>query len=105
MKKRLYDMARVLRSKNSGPFSITLDVLFDDEKSYLVVKNSGAITEKSIAALYGINASQVTVLAYYDKAMGVKITFNRVFSSGSSFDTDGYGAQYHAPLMELEIES
>ena len=27
---RLYDLAKVLRSKNSGPFAVTLDVLFDD---------------------------------------------------------------------------
>ena len=27
---RLYDIAKVIRSKNSGPFQITLDVLFED---------------------------------------------------------------------------
>ena len=27
--KKLYDIAKIIRSKNSGPFEITLDVLFD----------------------------------------------------------------------------
>ena len=27
--RRLYDVAKVLRSKNAGPFSIPLDVLFE----------------------------------------------------------------------------
>ena len=31
---RLYDLARVLRSKNSGPYEITLDILFDDPANY-----------------------------------------------------------------------
>ena len=28
---KLYDLAAVIRSKNSGPFQITLDVLFYDK--------------------------------------------------------------------------
>ena len=32
--RRLYDVAKVLRSKNAGPFSITLDVLFENKRDY-----------------------------------------------------------------------
>ena len=46
---RLYDLAKVIRSKNSGPFQTTLDVLFDDEKIYRKIKESGLITRKHIA--------------------------------------------------------
>ena len=49
---RLYDLAKVIRSKNSGPFQTTLDVLFDDEKIYKKIKESGLITRKHIAMLY-----------------------------------------------------
>jgi len=35
---RLYDLASVLRSKNAGPFELTLDVMFADEQSYALVK-------------------------------------------------------------------
>jgi hypothetical protein len=40
------ELAKILRSKNLGPFEITLDVLFDNEVNYLRVKNSGVITVK-----------------------------------------------------------
>ena len=41
---KLYDLAQVIRSKNSGPFQTTLDVIFDDEALYQQIKNSGQIT-------------------------------------------------------------
>ena len=31
---KLVDLAKVLRSKNSGPFELTLDILLPDEASY-----------------------------------------------------------------------
>ena len=45
---RLYDLAKVVRSKNSGPFEITLDALFDDPAVYEWVKRSGVITKELI---------------------------------------------------------
>jgi hypothetical protein len=48
----LKDLAKVLRSKNSGPFQITIDVLFDDIKNYERVKNTNIFTKKNIAKLY-----------------------------------------------------
>lgn len=104
MKKTLYELARVLRSKNSGPFSVTLDVLFDDPAIYEAVKRSGALTPETVARLYGLPPSKIQEFVYYDPALGVKITFARPISSGSALDTDVYGAQQHAPLMGIEVE-
>lgn len=101
--KRLYDLAKVIRSKNSGPFSITLDVLFDDETIYCGVKRSGVITKEKIAKIYRLKPQMITQLVFFDAALGFKITFDRKISSGTCLDTDVYGAQQHAPLGELMI--
>lgn len=45
---RLYELAKVIRSKNSGPFKITLDILFDEKSKYEKVKNSGVLTKKKL---------------------------------------------------------
>lgn len=100
---RLVDLATVLRSKNSGPFSITLDVLFDDEKTYRRVKSSGVINPKKIADLYHIDEDHITELVFFDQGLGVKITYDREISSGTVGDRDVYGAQQHAPLFNIEI--
>lgn len=100
---KLYEMAKVLRSKNSGPFEITLDALFDDENMYNMVKNSGKITKAAIAKTYGIETDLVNEPIFFDAALGVKVTFAREISSGSCFERDVYGAQQHAPFMNIEI--
>jgi len=99
----LGDMAEILRSKNAGPFHLTVDFLFDDGAKYQKVKNSGVLQKKKIAELYKVDEKDVEVY-YYDKASGIKVTIPRRISSGSKFDTDVYGAQHHTPLMDLEVK-
>lgn len=101
---KLYDLAKVIRSKNSGPFAITLDVLFGNPDIYYKIKNNGLIDKKLISRLYHIPQEMISQIVFYDPALGFKITFARKISSGTSFDTDVYGAQQHAPLGELVIE-
>lgn len=101
---RLYDLAKVIRSKNSGPFQTTLDVLFDDEKIYRGIKESGLITRKYIAGLYKMEESRIQEIVFFDTALGFKITYDRSISSGTCGDRDVYGAQQHAPLAEMKIE-
>lgn len=101
---RLYDLAKVLRSKNSGPFEITLDVLFDNRDVYEHVKRSGAINKKSISKMYNVEEDMISSITFFDQAMGIKVTLPRKISSGTCGDRDVYGAQQHAPLMELLID-
>lgn len=99
----LYELASVIRSKNSGPFQITLDVLFDDSELYYKIKEKNCITRDLIASLYGITEDMVTQIVFFDPALGFKITFDRTISSGTCMDTDVYGAQQHVPLGELKL--
>jgi hypothetical protein len=100
---RLYDLASVLRSKNAGPFELTLDVMFPDRQSYALVKDSGVLTRELVSQLYGVARSDVYHIAFFDPALAVKITLKRRIDSGSIGDTDVYGAQQHAPLMNVSI--
>lgn len=100
---KLVDLAKVLRSKNSGPFEITLDILFDNAKAYQRVVDSGVINVQTICELYHLEKEEIKNIIYFDKGLGIKITYNRTVSSGTTRDRDVYGAQQHAPLMELWI--
>jgi hypothetical protein len=101
---KLYDAATVLRSKNSGPFEITVDVLFSDPTIYHRIKDSGLINKEVVSKLYSIDSKSITHVVFFDQALGFKVTFARKISSGTSLDRDVYGAQQHAPLMELEVD-
>lgn len=100
---KLYEKAKILRSKNSGPFEITLDVLFDNENDYIEVKNGDKLTKEVIAKAYNIESKDIHHFVYFDQSLGIKITIARKVSSGSPGDRDVYGAQQHAPLMDIEV--
>ena len=97
------DLASVLRSKNAGPFELTLDILFKDEKTYLLVKNSGVLDRELVSRLYRVPLEDVHPVVFFDPALGVKVTLKRPVASGAIGDTDLYGAQQHAPLMDVKI--
>lgn len=99
----LFEMAKVLRSKNSGPFEVTLDVLFDNYENYIKVKKSGIINKKTICKLYNITEDKIVNIVFFDQALGFKITILRDISSGTIGDRDVYGAQQYAPLINLEV--
>lgn len=102
---RLADMAKVIRSKNAGPFELTLDVMFEDTATFERVLESKAISADSIAALYGMDKRDILGIVAFPPAHAIKITMVRPIPCGGVGDTDIYGAQQHAPLMELNIPS
>lgn len=102
---RLYDLTKVLRSKQAGPFEMALDALFHDEETYRRTKASGVITKELIASLYNIDVEDVRVLRWFDNGRALKITIPRSVPSGSPGDTDLYADQQHVLLEDIEIPS
>ena len=100
---KLLDLAKVIRSKNAGPFEVTFDVMFDDRDKYERVKKSGAINAETIAKLYRVRRDDVLVCRAYDPAVAFKITIRRPVGSGDITDRDVYGCQQHVPLMAIEV--
>lgn len=103
MEYKLRDVASVIRSKNSGPYELTFDIIFKDVEMFNKVKAAQAINNKMFAALYEIEESTIIGLVYFDPAKAVKITIVRPISSGALGETDVYGAQQHAPLMNMKF--
>ncbi|MCF6521821.1 DUF4387 domain-containing protein [Streptomyces sp. JJ36] len=99
----LAELARIVRSKNAGPYELTLDVVFVGEAQYDVARRAGVLTRERIAGLYGVPAADVAEPVWFAPARAVKITLRRPLVSGQLGDTDVYGAQQHAPLLTLEL--
>ena len=103
MAETLLDLAKVIRSKNAGPFEVTFDIMFDDASKYERVKKSGVINAARIADIYRVRLDDVLVCRPYDPAVAFKITIRRPVSSGDMRDRDVYGCQQHVPLMSIEV--
>lgn len=100
---KLSDIARVIRSKNAGPFMVTFDIIFEDVETLERVRETGSLTSQDVARLYGVSANEIVDFAYYPMARAVKFSMYRPQPSGARFDTDVYGAQQHAPLLTMPI--
>ena len=98
----LGDLAKLIRSKNAGPFTLTFDVMFDEEATYRRVVASGVLTRTSFAALYRVPEEKVMFFEH-DAARAIKISIPRPYVQCDLDDGDAYGGQQHAPLVELEI--
>lgn len=99
---RLEDLAKVIRSKNAGPFYLTLDVLFGDGASYRRVADAGVITAETIAALYRRPVGDIRVYLH-PGALAIKVSIVRPVPAGSLHDTDIYGAQQHVLLYDIAV--
>lgn len=96
------DAARVCKSKNAGPFDLTIDVVFDDAALFERVKATGVLCAALFARLYNVPEEHV-LFTPYDAAFAFKATFPRLVPAGEFGDTDVYGCQQHAPLLEVDL--
>src|SRR5882672_9916291 len=80
----LASLAKVIRSKNAGPFELTFDIMFDNVTAYERVKKSGVINAARIAEAYRVRVDDVLVCRPYDAAVAFKITLRRPVGSADA---------------------
>ncbi|MGZ5094019.1 MAG: DUF4387 domain-containing protein [Burkholderiales bacterium] len=100
---KLSELAKTVRSKNAGVDKITFDVIFTDRAVYERVKKARVLTRESVAKLYGIAAERISDFVEFDPANAIKFTIYRESPSGSPGDTDIFGSQQYAPLLDVEV--
>ncbi len=99
---KLINVDAIVRSKNAGPFRITLDVIFKDKKQFEELKKSGVWNRGKLAQIYRIKTEDICECLIYEPAYAFKCTYQREISSGAFGDTDIYGSQEHLPLYFIE---
>ena len=99
---KLGDLATLVRSKNAGPFYLTFDVMFDDPAVYERVKKADVLSRAFVADRYGLSENEV-MFFYVDNALAIKASIPRPIIQGDIGETDSYGGQQFAPLLDIEI--
>ena len=100
---RLGDIAKFLRSKNSGPFKLTIDIFFHQREDYEKVRSSGVLNKELVSRLYQLKDLEQISIIEFEPVSAIKITFPRRIPSGNIGDPDIYGAQQYAPIYDLEV--
>ena len=96
------EVCRHVRSKNAGPFWITVDLSFADKASFDLYAGAPALSPAALAALFGVNESQVKCFLIPDLAV-IKISYPRARPQGGAVERDMHGGQQYIRLLDIEL--
>ena len=100
---RLYDLAQVVRSKNAGPFTLTVDLMFAVREEFERALQARDFTPERIGEMYGADPARVRIIPF-ERVLTIKVTLPRPgASSGAPGDTDVYGCGQHFPLANIDV--
>lgn len=93
-------IAQKVRSKNAGPFWLTIDIFCGDAEAYGRIRD-GMSTER-VAALFATAPEEIKRFDIADLNV-VKLSLPRPTIQGAVDDRDMHGAGWAALVAELEI--
>jgi hypothetical protein len=96
----LGDLALEVRSKNAGPFWMTLEAFMPDDEAYRIADT--LITADVIAELYHVAPDSLQIFRIPVLRV-VKVSFPRPLVQGSLHDRDMHAGQHHVPLANLRV--
>lgn len=97
---KLADLTYKIRSKNAGPFWVSIDVFCKDEAAF------EALCEmlKAETVAKAVNVPPHSIKRFEIEHLNViKFSFPRSIPQGSRFDRDMHGAQFSHLLAELRF--
>lgn len=96
------DIARYVRSKNAGPFWVTIEIFCETKEAYVKIKFSPNINAQTIAGLYGVDEKSVKVF-YVDSINVIKFSYPRPMTQGHKYENDMHSGQQYILLADTEV--
>jgi len=96
------EFAEQVRSKNAGPFWITLDIFLSTDADYETLVAAGAVTPERVGRLYRVDPALVRVFEMPHIRV-VKVSFPRPVPAGSFEDRDQHAGQQYLPLALMPL--
>jgi hypothetical protein len=94
--------ASYVRSKNAGPFWITIDIFCDNDSAFQNISLSKKLNEKTIAEAYQVLESTVKFFSLPDLKV-IKISIPRLNPQGSKYERDMHAGQQYIQILDLEL--
>ena len=99
---RLKDVCSHVRSKNAGPFWVTVDLFFDGRETFSEWKDRPGLSVESLSAVFGIEASSAKRIEAPEVAV-IKFSYPRAHPQGGVTERDMHSGQQYVLLLEHEI--
>ena len=98
---KLRDVCHI-RSKNAGPFWITLDLFFRNDSDFERYAGTSAIGPGAIGRIFGVEPSLVQ--SYLVPTLRVaKLSYPRLLPQGGVLERDMHGGQQFVRLLDVEV--
>ena len=99
---KIKELVSYVRSKNAGPFWLTMDLFFDSKDKYMTLANSPGFTRQTLSEVFDVKAENIKIL-YLPDLKVVKVSVPRKVIQGSPYDTDMHGGQQYVSVLDLEL--
>jgi hypothetical protein len=99
----LWEVAKLIRSKNASPWELTIDIMFDNQADYERAAGGFLARDTTYADIYHLDTSQIRVFKH-PMALALKVSMPRPAPAGGLGETDVFGGQFHSPLVHLDID-
>lgn len=99
---KLSDVCSYVRSKNAGPFWITLDLTFLDRESYDRYSTSSALQPAAIGARFDVDPEQIKCF-FIPTLNVVKVSYPRRKPQGGILERDMHGGQQYLRILDVEL--
>jgi hypothetical protein len=96
---KLKDVCRFIRSKNAGPYWITVDLFFDPDA---YVAYAEALSAESLAMAAGVDPDEIRKFLVPSLHV-VKVTYPRKHPQGGVLERDLHGGQQFVQFQALEV--
>lgn len=96
------DVCIKVRSKNAGPFWVTVDFFFKNAEAFERYAESSSLCGDLFARLYGADASQVKRFAVASLHM-LKVSYPRPRPQGGEIERDMHSGQQYVRLLGVEL--
>lgn len=99
---RLKDVCSHVRSKNAGPFWVTVDLFFDGPETFAEWKDQPGLSVESLSAVFGVEASEAKRIEAPEVAV-IKFSYPRAHPQGGVTERDMHSGQQYVLLLDNEI--
>ena len=99
---KLGALVEKVRSKNAGPFWLTIDVFCGSSTSYGAVETG--LSNQAVADALQQSVAKIRRFSMPDLNV-IKFSLPRPHVQGSRLDRDMHGAQWAIPISEIELET
>lgn len=99
---KVRDVCRYVRSKNAGPFWVTVDLFFKDAQSFETFHGDQALSPESLAPICDSEPALVKVFPVQNLNV-IKISYPRASAQGGIVERDMHQGQQYVRLLDIEL--